>query len=321
MSKKSTRVEKVLSILEYLSFIGGSALCSDMTRELGISKSTLNEILNFLKDQGYVKIEKDKGVNKYQLEKRVVWQDRTLDPDEVQAVQFCTDMCSELLFGGRQEKAWKGLRKCYQNMVRNSDHDVGSKMRHSFKGRIDYSDKSKILDVLFKSISLKKWVHIDYKKNNSDCAAGYRIMPVDIIVQNNALYLDAVCDDSRSPECKRRIFAVCRIHNAELRKDRFDDESKPERMCLYSLSFGSTFDAKVRYDKFVKNYVEERAWGEDMVYEKEKDGLFTLSFKTASKLELESWVLSFGEHMECLEPLECREHIKERMGAALGLYS
>jgi len=321
MSKKSTRVEKVLNILEYLSFIGGSALCSDMTRELGISKSTLNEILNFLKDQGYVNIEKDKGVNKYRLEKRVVWQDRILDPDEVQAVQFCTDMCSELLFGGRQEKAWKGLRKYYQNMSRDSEHVVGSKMRHSFKGRVDYSDKSKILDVLFDSLSLQKWVHIDYKKINSDRAVGYKIMPVDIIVQNNALYLDAVYDDPRSPERKRRSFAVCRIYNAELCKDRFKNGVEPERKCLYGLNYGPAIDVKVRYDKFVKIYVEERVWGENMVYDKEQDGSFTLSFKTASKLELESWVLSFGEHMECLEPLECREHIKKRMGAALNKYT
>lgn len=331
MEEKKTRTEKVLEVLNALSSSQNGYTRSQLMNKLHIKRSTLSDILTFLEGNklGLVTSKKVGKKFYYSLNTRIMYTGREFKCDEVQAIQFCTDMCSELLFKGKKEKAWRGLRKYYQNMSRDHEHIIGSTMRHSFKGRIDYSDKSQILDVLFDSLSLQQLVHIDYKKINSTCVAGYKIIPVDIIVQNNALYLDAVHIDPHSAKRKRRFFSVCRIHNAELRTDTFKNESKdeskdefePEKTRLYGLSYGPMIDVKVRYDRSVKDYIEEREWGERMIHEKENDDFFILSFKTSSKLEFESWVLSFGEHVECLEPLECREHIQARIEDALKKYT
>ena len=59
----------------------------------------------------------------------------------------------------------------------------------------------------------------------------------------------------------------------------------------------------------IKNYIIEREWHSNQQIIENEDGSVTLKFSSNQKQQVLSWVLSFGEKVKVVQPVELREKV------------
>src|SRR5262249_42217519 len=77
---------------------------------------------------------------------------------------------------------------------------------------------------------------------------------------------------------------------------------------------------RVRFSAAVSRVVRERNHHPSQRPFPQPDGSLIVEFELSSLEEFSSWIPSFGEHAEVLEPAELRGRIKERLSASLEKY-
>ena len=90
-------------------------------------------------------------------------------------------------------------------------------------------------------------------------------------------------------------------------------------------SFGvmgkTPFIVKVAFSSLVAPYVRERIWSENQHIEEDAEGDIVLTFNATSKEEVLSWVLSFGDDAELLEPATFFEEMRLKTAWMAAVYS
>lgn len=115
-----------------------------------------------------------------------------------------------------------------------------------------------------------------------------------------------------------RTFVLARMKNATLGTAQF------ERPANFSIekhlkdSFG-VFTAKgshtvrLRFDPFAAQLVSERIWHPSQKIQELADGGLELTLQLSSLLEIEPWVLSWGEHVRVVGPAELKRRMMGRL--------
>lgn len=106
-----------------------------------------------------------------------------------------------------------------------------------------------------------------------------------------------------------RLFKLNRITELSDTGEQFRPITAPVPDLSAEHVFPIMLHAKIRLDADMKwRLVEEYGPGS---YEEQKDGSLLFSWGFADRISLFSWVLSFGEHAELLEPKELRREFQE----------
>ena len=69
---------------------------------------------------------------------------------------------------------------------------------------------------------------------------------------------------------------------------------------------------RVRFSAEIAHTIKDRIWMPGQKISNDSDGRTTLEFEAAGKMELVSWILSYGIHAEVLDPPELRKEIKRQ---------
>jgi predicted DNA-binding transcriptional regulator YafY len=83
---------------------------------------------------------------------------------------------------------------------------------------------------------------------------------------------------------------------------------------------GELQTVKLRFDPKVATIIEEVVWHPSQMVERQPDGSAIVTLTVLDTVELHSWILSWGENVEVLEPVELREEIAETARAMLDVY-
>jgi predicted DNA-binding transcriptional regulator YafY len=88
----------------------------------------------------------------------------------------------------------------------------------------------------------------------------------------------------------------------------------------FDLHFDEPVSVKIRFSEEQARYIEERQWATGQEIEPQPDGSIILSMTTSGWWDVKKWILSYGSHAELLEPEDLRNHIRDELQVAAGLY-
>ncbi len=158
----------------------------------------------------------------------------------------------------------------------------------------------------------------DYKKLDSTKYEKRTIQPYHLACVQDQWYVIGHC-------LKRdalRTFVLARMKNPSLGSATF------ERPANFSIekhlkdSFGvftstETHTVRLKFDAFAGQLVRERIWHPSQKIQELADGGLELTLQLSSLHEIEPWVLSWGEHVRVIGPVELKKRITNRLRAAL----
>jgi len=189
------------------------------------------------------------------------------------------------------------------------------------QGVRDYSKAAALLTELRKALLFQQKINLHYKTPSRTKAETYSVDPYSFIFYKGGLYLQGYAHNRQSI----RTFAVERITAINTLSERFEIplEYLPEKQ--FSEAFGIVSEAplpvRLRFSAAVAHSIVDRIWHPTQKIKKLRSGEVELSFTAGGKMEILSWVLSYGCHVELLEPAELRREIAEKARSMAELYS
>ena len=190
------------------------------------------------------------------------------------------------------------------------------------KGRVDYRPFQHILMDIHKALREQRLCHLTYKAHTKKEPRQYLIAPSSIVVYREALYLRCqIYEDVELPTGEFRTFAIHRILGLTMEKHGYEASEAEEREPHFGFPYHAPIKVRVAFWGGAASYIEERTWSEDQKLIRSRDGKVVLSFSTTSRLEVISWVLSFGGEAELLSPKDVRLELVGKITNTMSRYS
>jgi predicted DNA-binding transcriptional regulator YafY len=160
-----------------------------------------------------------------------------------------------------------------------------------------------------------------YKKLNSSTYGPRQIEPYHLACIQDQWYCFGHDTDRR----EMRTFVLARMKGAAVGIESF---KRPEKFSIrdhLKNSFGvftakGNHNVRIRFDKFASQLVRERLWHPSQQIQELANGELELRLTVSSLLEIEPWLLSWGEHAHILSPKELVKRIQKVMGNWIKLY-
>lgn len=158
------------------------------------------------------------------------------------------------------------------------------------------------------------------------CAPGAKptkrqIDPYGLAFRNSAWYLVGLCHLRNEV----RTFRVNRFREVVLRPERFTVPGDFSMADYFGGSWGAFRDKSVRirvkFDKEVARFFKETKYHPTQKITTQPDGSIIFEAEAGGFDEISSWILSWGEFAEVLEPKELREMVMERTRGTIEKYN
>ena len=188
------------------------------------------------------------------------------------------------------------------------------------QGKRDYGKVTEPLKLLREALIYQYRVRLAYRARGKSKPSTYLIDPYSLIFYKGGLYLLGFAHNRRA----LRTFAAERISRVEMERERFEipEEFRPEEQ--FRTAFGIVDEAvmqvEVRFAPAIADSVRDRLWHPSQRVTDNPDGSIVLSFEAGGRMEIVSWLLSYGEHAEVLAPAELREEVGRKIRAMAARY-
>ncbi len=188
------------------------------------------------------------------------------------------------------------------------------------QGRRDYSKAANLLSGLRTALLFQQKIKLLYKTPTGKKPVHYSVDPYSFIFHKGGLYLQGYAHNRKSV----RTFAVERIHGIVTEHERFEipAEYQPEEQ--FREAFGivseSPLKLRLRFSSQVAHSIVDRIWQPNQKIEKLRDGSIELSFTAGGRMEIIAWILSYGGHVELLEPPDLRLELTEKVQIMAKIY-
>lgn len=147
-----------------------------------------------------------------------------------------------------------------------------------------------------------------------------RVSPYRVWFYDGSFYLIGHCSLAH----EIRIFALDRIKMLRLTEEHFDIPSDFDLDALMQRSFGvfqgAPVKIKVRFDKEIAGYIQEKIWHGSQKIREQKDGSVIFEAEVSGTDEVKFWVMSWGSRALVLEPVSLREEIRSECALTLDQY-
>jgi len=183
-----------------------------------------------------------------------------------------------------------------------------------------YVESRETIQVLSDAVLGRRTVRMRYRTGRTGAEGERDLDPYRVWYRTGGLYV--IGHDHRSGEL--RTFAVDRIQAIEATDARFELRDDFDFDAYTASSFGVVAEpatrVRIRFEPRWATYVEEHTWHPSQKLEALPDGRLELAMEVGGTAELRSWVLSFGEGAEVIEPDALRDEVRRELGAALARY-
>ena len=137
----------------------------------------------------------------------------------------------------------------------------------------------------------------------------------------HASYVIAYCHRTNS----LRTFKIERIEAIEPTAEAYTIPPDFDPNAFLSSSWGIVVKGEVKTIRLkfapqIARIMEETVWHPSQVLEKQSDGSVIMTLRVTDTVELNSWILGWGEKVEVLEPAEIREKMVRTAKAMLDVY-
>jgi predicted DNA-binding transcriptional regulator YafY len=322
-AKKYSQAGRVHDLIRLIEARHGVAI-EEMAEETGVDRRTIHRDLNAIQEAGYPLVaEWLNGRKVYRFLTRF----KDVPPisftlQELMTLCFFRSQIDFLHGTPFQEEMESIFRKVNSVLPpRSAAHmeRIASVAIPLLQGKRDYGKVAEPLKLLREALIFQYRVRLDYRARGKKRASSYRVDPYSLIFYKGGLYLLGFAHNRRA----LRTFAAERIVRVEVERERFEipAEFKPEEQ--FRTAFGivdeQVMEVEVRFAPAIADAVRDRLWHPSQRVSAEPDGSVVLSFTAGGRMEIISWLLSYGEQAEVLAPAELREEVSRKI-AAMGAH-
>lgn len=321
-SLKRPAIERMMLIHKALQR-GGFPNCSRLAAELEVSTKTISRDIDFMRDRMLMPIEYEASEHGYCY------------THEVESMPTINISEGELLALSIAQKAldhYKGtpfekpLATAFNKLSASLPDTITANLTElsdtiSFKhGSLSNLDGD-TLKIGIKAALDRRVLKFNYKKPGDESAQTRRVNPYHVTNYLGKWYLLA-WDHQRKA---MRTFLLARATELELESETFVVPSEFSVDDYLWTSFGiwsksGDHNVAIRVQRRLADYVSENIWHPTQTIEAFDDGSIVVRFKLGNLVEIVQWIMSWGDQVEALEPVELRELIKKRAQSVVDLY-
>jgi proteasome accessory factor B len=188
------------------------------------------------------------------------------------------------------------------------------------QGRRDYSRTAEILTGLRQALVFQNRVTLNYRSPSRKEEEPYSVDPYTLLFYKGGLYLLGFAHNRNAT----RTFAVERITSLEVERERFElpDGFLPEEQLhgAFGIVREKPLQVRARFTPLIAHAIVDRNWHQSQSLEKLPDGSVELSFTAGGRMEILSWLLSYGSQVELLEPPDLRAELARTAAAMAAVY-
>lgn len=298
--------------------------CTSLAKKLEVSTKTVQRDIEFMRDRQNLPIGFDARRNGYYYTEPV---------ESLPSIQVSEGEVVALFVAQKVLAQYKGtlfekpLARAFEKLTAGLQDSISFPLSTmddaiSFKATGVAEAALAIFDVLHKAITASEEVVIRYRSLKDRAARSRWVQPYHLLGASNSWYLIGF-DRERDAF---RVFSLSRIKKAKSVGQPFTRlmDFNPKHLLKGSLGvFVGRESHKIRlhFDSFAAQLVRERKWHESQQCKELPNGELELSMSLNSLFEVERWILSWGPHVEVLEPAQLREQILAKAEGIVAAYS
>ena len=182
--------------------------------------------------------------------------------------------------------------------------------------------ESGVFEKIFEAIKTRNVLSCKYRSVASQEYKYKEMDPYHVLCQKGNWYVFGFDHGSN----EKRIYALSRFKEIILTSEKYTIPEGFDISKEVDLSFGIWYnkeaacDYELLFDAKMANYILEREWHKDQKMEQREDGSVLLKFSSNQKQQVTSWVMSFGNSVEVLQPAFLIEEIRENAEKLLEKY-
>ena len=304
------------------------ATLRDLAADAAVSQKTILRDLELLRRLGFPLVFEtaQHGQKRWKLDGQAGLAQLSFTLEEAAALylgrQFLEPLAGTDFFRGAQS-AFAKIRATLGEAPLRHLEKLAAAFYHKSHGLSDYSLKGLLIDDLVRAIEDRRLTIITYQSlRATEPVTIYDVQPLAIVWHKQALYLIAHSRDHNAI----RTFKVDRISAAEIQELQFARLPDFDPHDLLAGSFGvfegsgPPHKVRIRFSRQVARIVAERTHHPSQRLMPQPEGSLLAEFELSSFEELTSWLLSWGQHAEVLEPPKLREQVAKTLTAALTAY-
>ena len=183
-----------------------------------------------------------------------------------------------------------------------------------------YGKQKAVLDVLRKGLLLQRTLVLHHQSPKYDDTMPHRVDPYTLLLYQNGLYVMAYSHRAKN----YRLFAIERIHRAELTGDAFvmrPDFSQKKLTAGFGIFEEAALTIRIRFSRDVAHLLKERQFHPTQTIKSFKTGEVILTMQAGGLDEIASWILSWGPSAEVLAPPALIESVASQLAAASKHYT
>ena len=188
------------------------------------------------------------------------------------------------------------------------------------QGKRDYAKCSDSLQTIRHALLYQRSITISYRPAGRGAPVDYLVDPYTLLFQKGGIYLLGFAHKRQA----LRTFAVERISAVQPEKERFEIPEGFHAGQALEEAFGIVaeppMEVVIRFSAAIAHAIKDRVWHVSQRVSEEADGSLLLGFRAGGKMEILSWLLSYGAHAELLAPGHLRAELTLMVCATAQLY-
>lgn len=323
-AKKYSQASRLHSIIRLLETRHGLTL-DQLAEECDVDRRTIQRDLNAIEQAGYG-LTSDWSDNKKIY--RFLSKSRNLPPitftlPQLMSLYLLRSLGAHLVgtpFQSEIDELFKNIHSVLPDRYAAHLERIARVSLPILHGTRDYSVAAPFISDLQKALLHQYRIRLQYAKKGKGAFENYEVDPYTLVFHKGGIYLLG----NALNRSGMRLFAVERICGVEVTRQSFEipDSYQPENH--FKNAFGLVKDApmkvSVRFSSEVAHAVKDRIWMPGQKISCDSNGRVIVEFEAAGKIELISWILSYGIHAEVLEPVELRKELKNQVKGMRQLY-
>lgn len=331
MSEKwsdSRPAEKLLALYTTLLVSPEPMSLTLLSKKLDCSKQTVSRLVDQLESSKFGKVIKDRLGKQiiYSLEKPRRQPVVSLNADGLTQLALCREFLLRLLPPSMSRQMETSLRQASAYLPDNSDFMSDGIGASFVKGRIDYRPYENFIKTIMKAITGKKICSVGYRTKRHREEKNYDFAPTRLIAFHESIfvygYIVAETGPVRPLYENPNLLALHRFTKCAPTRRKIDKipDDLPGQSSFLGIMSGDPFDIAIKFGPDSATYAAERQWSLDQTIENLPDGSIILRVRAVNTFECLSWLLSFGDSAEVLEPAWFRQQVEEKIESMLGKY-
>ena len=311
--KKYSQAGRVHDVIRLIEARHGVTL-NELAAETGVGRRTIQRDLNAIHEAGYpLTSEWQEGEKLYRFLTRF----KDVPPISFTLQELMTlsllrsqlDLLNGTPFLEDMKSVFRKVNSVLPPRLAAHMERIAEVAHPLLQGRRDFSKSAEALEVIRHALLYQQSISITYRSTGRGEPASYRVDPYTLLFQKGGIYLFGFAQNRQA----LRTFAVERILSVQPGKERFEiPEGFQVRQALQG-AFGIVaeppMEVRIRFSAAIAHAIRDRVWHASQSIEEQDDGGVLLSFRAGGKMEILSWLLSYGAHAELLAPEELRAEL------------